>query len=266
MEMKKAGKVHYLEPRIFAATGAAFQGFTTRHEGVSRQPCNSLNLGTATLDSPHSVQGNRSILARAFGARAERLVTVTQVHGTDLLVIDTPNPDYAHFLKLECDGLITNQPGIMIGVCVADCVPILLLDPKKKVVAALHAGWKGTAGEIAWKGVEALVGMFGSKPGDILAAVGPAIGRCCYEVDTQVMETFRNSGAELECFEKKTAPGKWRLDLAAANYRQLLAAGLSETNIETTPLCVSCEHDLFFSFRRDGEETGRQMGFIELKG
>src|SRR5512136_3092079 len=176
MEMKKAGKVHYLEPSALTATGAAVLGFTTRHEGVSRPPYNSFNLGTATQDAPHNVQGNRSILARAFGARTERLVTVTQVHGTDILVIDSPNPDYTHFLKLECDGVITNQPGVMIGVCVADCVPILLLDPKRKVVAALHAGWKGTAGEIGRKGVEALVGMFGSKPGDILAAVGPAIG------------------------------------------------------------------------------------------
>lgn len=265
MEMKQAGKVHYLEPQIFAATGAALQGFTTRHEGVSRQPYNSLNLGTATQDSSHNVQGNRSILARAFGTRAERLVTVTQVHGTDLLVIDTPNPDYAHFLKLECDGLITNQPGVMIGVCVADCVPILLLDPKKKVVAALHAGWKGTAGEIGRKGVEALVGMFGSRQSDILAAIGPAIGRCCYEVNTPVMEAFRKNGSGLECFEQKSTPGNWRLDLAAANYGQLLAAGLSATNIETTTFCVSCEHDLFFSYRRDGGETGRQMGFIKLK-
>jgi hypothetical protein len=266
MEMKKAGKVHYLEPHIFAATGATLQGFTTRHEGISRQPYNSLNLGTATQDYPHYVQGNRSILARAFGTRVERLVTVTQVHGTDLLVIDTPNPDYAHFLKIECDGLITNQPGVMIGVSVADCVPILLLDPMKKVVAALHAGWKGTAGEIGRKGVEALVGMFGSRQADILAAIGPAIGRCCYEVNAPVMEAFRKSGAGLECFEQKSTPGNWRLDLVAANYGQLLAAGLSETNIETTPLCVSCEHDLFFSYRRDGGETGRQMGFIKLKG
>jgi len=266
MEINKTGKVHYLEPAIFAATGAVLQGFTTRHGGVSRQPYNSLNLGTSTLDSPHNVQGNRSILARALGARAERLITVTQVHGTDLLVIDTPNPDYSHFLKVECDGLITNQPGIMIGVCVADCVPILLLDPKKKVIAALHAGWKGTAGEIARKGIEAFAGMFGSRPEDILAAVGPAIGRCCYEVDAQVLEAFRKSGAGVDCFDPLPAPGKWRLDLGAANYRQLLAAGLSETNIETTPLCVSCEHDSFFSYRRDKGETGRQMGFIKLKG
>jgi YfiH family protein len=265
MEMTKSGKVHYLEPRIFAATEVAVQGFTTRHEGVSRPPYNSLNLGTNTFDTSHNVQGNRSILARACGARAERLVTVTQVHGTDLLVIDTPNPDYSHFLKLECDGIITNQPGVMIGICVADCVPLLLLDPVRKVAAALHAGWKGTAGEIGRKGVEALVSMFGSRPGDILAAVGPGIGGCCYEVDAQVEEAFRKGGAGWDFFARETAPGQWGLDLPAANYRQLLAAGLPEANIETTPLCVSCEHDLFFSYRRDGGDTGRQMGFIMLK-
>ena len=148
MKMKKSGKVHYLEPQLLAAAGISAQGFTTRHEGVSRPPYNSLNLGTNTLDMPHNVKGNRSLLARSFGAGAEKLLTVNQVHGTDLLLIDAPNPDFTHFLKLECDGIITNQPSVMIGVTVADCVPLLLLDPVRKVAAALHAGWKGTSKEI----------------------------------------------------------------------------------------------------------------------
>ncbi len=265
MQMKKAGKVHYLESRILAATGNAIQGFTTRHEGVSRPPYNSFNLGSATLDAPHNVHGNRSILARAFEARADRLVTVCQVHGTDLLVIDTPNFDFAHFLKLECDGIITNQPDVMIGVCVADCVPLLLLDPEKRVAAALHAGWKGTAGEIGKKGVEAFKAIFGSRPGDIRAAIGPCIGNCCYEVDTPVREAFRKNTGGWDSFAREIGNGKWRLDLAAANRSQLLAAGLSEANIEIAALCVSCEHDLFYSHRRDNGETGRQMGFIMLK-
>src|SRR5512146_2819671 len=105
MEMTKAGKVHYLEPQLLARAGVSAQGFTTRNEGVSRPPYNSLNLGTNTLDPSSTVQGNRSLLARAFGTRLEKLVSVTQVHGTDLLVIDTPNPDYSHFQKLECDGI-----------------------------------------------------------------------------------------------------------------------------------------------------------------
>jgi YfiH family protein len=264
MEMTKSGKVHYLEPRLFAATGVAAQGFTTRHEGVSRPPYNSLNLGTNTFDDSHKVQGNRSLLARSFGTRLEKLVTVNQVHGTDLLVIDSPNPDYAHFLKLESDGIITNQPGVMIGVCVADCVPLLLLDPVNRVAAALHAGWKGTAGAIASKGVEALVSLFGSRPSDILAAVGPAIGKCCYEVDTPVIDTFRKQGTGYDLFAEEKGGGKWQLDLAGANARQLLEAGIAEEHIEVSGLCVRCEHDTFFSYRRDGGDTGRQMGFIML--
>ncbi|MCM2357019.1 MAG: peptidoglycan editing factor PgeF [Geobacteraceae bacterium] len=265
MEMTNAGKVHYLEPAIFARHGISAQGFTSRNEGVSRPPYNSLNLGGNTLDSSHNVQGNRSIVARAFGTRVEKLVTVTQVHGTDLLVIDTPNPDYSHFLKLECDGIVTNQPGVMIGVCVADCAPLLLLDPVNRVAAALHAGWKGTAGRIAAKGVEAMVTLFGSEPAGILAAVGPAIGPCCYEVDGPVRDAFSKGGASWGEYATESGAGKWRLDLALANVHQFLDAGIPRDNIETTDLCVSCQRDTFFSHRRDRGETGRQMGFIMLR-
>lgn len=265
MEMKKAGKVHYLEPELFTRAGVSAQGFTTRHEGVSRHPYNSLNLGTNTLDSIHNVQGNRSLLARACGARVDQLVTVTQVHGADLLVIDTPNKDFSHFLKLECDGIVTNQPGAMIGVCVADCAPLLLLDPVQRVAAALHAGWKGTAEGIATKGVEALVAIFGCKPADILAAIGPAIGPCCYEVDAPVMEAFRKGGSGWEFFARETGQGRWGLDLSLANQRQLLEAGVTDAHIDAAGVCVSCNHELFFSYRRDQGDTGRQMGFIMLK-
>ena len=265
MEMTKAGKVHYLEPQLLTRAGISAQGFTTRNEGVSRIPYNSLNLGTNTLDPSSSVQGNRSLLARAFGTRLEKLVTVTQTHGTDLLVIDTPNPDYTHFQKLECDGIITNQPMVMIGVCVADCVPLLLLDPVKRVVAALHAGWKGTAAGIAGKGVTALTSLFGSDPADLLAAVGPGIGPCCFEVDAPVRDQFLSGGMPwAECAEE-AGPGKWRLDLALANLHQLRDAGIPRENIDSTDLCVSCNRAMFFSYRRDKGETGRQMGFIMLR-
>lgn len=265
MELRKSGKVHYFEPLQMAASNIAVQGFTTRHEGVSRPPYNSLNLGTNTADSLHSVMGNRSLLARSMGTKVEQLVTVTQVHGTDILVIDSPNQDFAHFHKLECDGIITDQPGVLIGVCVADCVPVLLLDPVKKVAAALHAGWKGTAGGIVVKGVETLVEFFGSKPSSILAAVGPGIGGCCYEVDAAVKEAFDKGGPGWEFVASGKGEGRWGLDLRQANYRQLVKAGLVEENIEVADQCVACNHDLFFSYRRDGGETGRQMGFIMLR-
>ena len=265
MEITQHGKVHILEPAAFTRQGVSCQGFTTRHEGVSRPPYNSLNLGANTLDSIHNVIGNRSLLARAFGATVDKVVTVTQTHGTDLLVIDTPNPDYTHFQKLECDGIITNQPGIMIGVCVADCAPVLLLDPVKGAVAAIHAGWKGTAGKIAAKGVAALVSIFGSNPADILAAIGPTIGDCCYEVDGAVRDAFGKGNGCWGEFAVPTDDGKWQLDLSRANVHQLLAAGIPRDNIETAEVCVSCHPESFFSYRRDKGETGRQMGFIMLK-
>ncbi len=266
MKIVKTGKVQYLEPKQFADRGVSVQGFTTRHEGVSRPPYNSLNLGLNTLDSPHNVEGNRSILTRQFKIDLDRLVTVNQVHGDDILVIDEPNPDYSHFLKIECDGIITNQPEVMVGICVADCFPVLLLDPVRRAVAALHAGWKGTACGIAGKGVEALVKLFGSDPRDIVAAVGPGIGPCCYEVDAPVMDLFGKKGQDFASCAEDAGSGKFRLDLSRANYLQLLGAGVPEGNIEVENLCVSCNRDSFFSYRRDGGETGRQMGFIMLKG
>lgn len=262
MEMNKSGKIQYLKPSLSGTTAIA--GFTTRHEGVSRPPYNSLNLGTNTLDSPHSVEGNRSLLARSFGCTLDRFLTVTQVHGTDLLVIDTPNLEFSHFLKLECDGIVTNQPGIMIAVSIADCVPILLHDPIKGVIAALHAGWQGTAGNIAGKGVDAMVNMFGSNRTDILAAIGPCISPCCYEVDLPVRDAFKKAGAAWDLFAEEKGAGKWTLDLAAANQRLLTDAGLAPTQIQTEPLCVSCNQELFFSYRRDDGDTGRQAGFIML--
>ena len=262
MEMNKIGKLQYLKPALSGL--AAVAGFTTRHEGVSRPPYNSLNLGTNTLDSPHNVEGNRSLLARGFGATLDYFLTVTQVHGTDLLVIDTPNPEFSHFLKLECDGIVTNQPGLMIAVCVADCVPILLHDPVKGVIAALHAGWQGTVGNIAGKGVEAMTGLFGSNPKDILAAIGPSISQCCYEVDAPVRDAFKKAGAAWDLYARESGEKKWQLDLAAANKQQLLDAGLAPGQIECEPLCVCCNQELFFSYRRDGGDTGRQAGFIML--
>ncbi len=265
MEITRKSNIHYLEPGLLASAAVSTQGFTTRHEGVSRPPYNSLNLGSNTFDSPHNVQGNRSLLARTFGSSAENFVMVSQVHGSDILVIDQPNQDFAHFQRVECDGIITNQPGVMIAVGVADCLPILLLDPVKRVIAALHAGWKGTAANIAAKGVASMEKLFGSERGDILAALGPAIGPCCYEVDGPVRQGFAGSGVEWEECAALAGAERWKLDLVAANRRQLLAAGVGEGNMESAGHCVCCSSDWFFSYRRDEGETGRQAGFIMLK-
>jgi len=264
MQMKRSGRIHYIEAE-FQGPACSVQGFTTRHEGVSRPPYNSLNLGTNTLDQPHNVEGNRSLLARAFGITQDALVTVKQVHGTDILVIDEPNEDYSHFLGLEGDAIITNQPGVMIGVCVADCVPILLLDREKQVISAVHAGWQGTAAGLASKAVAGMRSEFGSDPAKLQAAIGPCIQKCCYEVDGPVRQAFLQGGIAWDSCSEQKGPGTWLLDMAAANREQLLLAGLPASAIQTSDQCVCCRSEQFFSYRRDQGESGRQMGFIMLK-
>lgn len=264
MEMTRTGRIHYLNPAFTTASPGTVQGFTTRHEGVSRPPYNSLNLGTNTEDAPHNVEGNRNILARTFGIQHDKLVTVRQNHGSDVLVIDEPNDDFSHYLSLECDAIVTNQPGVMIGVTVADCVPILLSDPVKRVVAAVHAGWQGTAAQITAQTVAGMQRLFGTKPQDLQAAIGPCIGPCCYEVDQPVKDSFGKHNTPWEPVAEASTPGHWRLDMALANRLQLEEAGVPVAAIQTAGICVCCHKESFFSYRRDGGETGRQMGFIML--
>lgn len=264
MQMKRSERIHYLDGQ-FTGPHCSVQGFTTRHEGVSRTPYNSLNLGTTTNDQPHAVEGNRNLLARAFGIGHNSLVTIRQVHGTDILVIDEPNEDVGHFLSVEGDAIITNQPGVMIGVCVADCVPILLLDNQKRIVAAVHAGWQGTASKLVAKTVSAFISLFDSKLEDLQAITGPSIGPCCYEVDTPVRQAFAQNSAPWESCTEKAGEGKWRLDLGAANRELLMSAGVPAAHIQVSDMCVCCHRELFFSYRRDNGETGRQMGFIMLR-
>lgn len=264
MQMNRIGRIQYVEVDFFESA-CSTQGFTTRHEGVSRPPYNSLNLGMNTQDQQANVEGNRSLLARAFGVNQEALVTPRQVHGCDILVINEPNEDFSHFLSVEGDAVITNQPNVMIGVCVADCAPILLCDPDKKIIAVVHAGWKGTAAKLVSKTVAGMQSEFGSTPSRIQAAIGPCIKKCCYEVDEPVRQAFQKGGLSWDACAELKSPGKWHLDLAAANRELLMEAGLTADAIQTSDQCVCCHSEQFFSYRRDQEESGRQMGFIMLK-
>jgi YfiH family protein len=264
MQLQRIGRIQYIEVE-FPGASCSTQGFTTRHEGVSRPPYNSLNLGLNTQDQQANVEGNRSLLARAFGVSQEALVTPRQVHGSDILVISEENEDFSHFLSVEGDAVITNQPKVLIGVCVADCVPILLCDPLKKVVAVVHAGWKGTAAGLVAKTVAGMVSEFGCNPAALHAAIGPCIQKCCYEVDEPVKKAFLQGGIIWdECAETKP-DGTWLLDLGVANQQLLVKAGLAADSIQVSGQCVCCHSEQFFSYRRDKEEAGRQMGFIMLK-
>lgn len=263
MKRCRQDKITYLQPG--AAVGQQLvAGFTTRNGGVSRPPYNSLNLGFNSDDLQAHVEGNRSTFCRAFDISQNRLLTVRQVHGTDLLLLDEPNPDLSHFLRVEVDGVVTNQPGIMLGILVADCFPVLLWDAEKRVVAAVHVGWRGAAAGILQKAVQAMTGHFHCRPENIRAAVGPGIGAHRFEVDRPVRDAFRQGSGFWDEISNEVRLGHWEVDLRLSCRLQLEQAGLAPDTIEAAEECTCCHQELFFSYRRDKGVTGRQLGFIML--
>jgi len=260
MKLVRKGKISYLQPNSVGA--GLIAGFSTRNGGVSRPPYNSLNLGLNTDDQMTQVEGNRSTFARSFDLPPHQLLTVKQVHGTDLLLIDEPNPDLSHFLSLEVDAIVTNQPGIMIGVLVADCFPVLIWEAENKVAAAVHVGWQGAAKGILGKVVTALEKDFGCSAANLKAAIGPGIGAHKYEIDRPIRDAFRQGSGFWSEIASETRLGHWQLDIALSCRLQLEQSGFLPTNIQTAKECTCCHPELFFSYRRDQGKTGRQLGFL----
>ncbi|QNI36004.1 peptidoglycan editing factor PgeF [Edaphobacter albus] len=260
-------------------------GFSTRSGGVSAvYGTPSLNLGWTKEDDPAKVAENRRLLVEQVGRVAKeeppmKLVTVRQVHGNVIHRVkakdawsdrlETPEGKAV----LEGDGLVTNDSGILLGAGTADCVPVLLVNAANRTVGAFHAGWRGTAARIVQHGVEVMRREFGSRPEDLLAAVGPSIGSCCYTVGEEVREKF---GAEFpyaaELFhvvQAKDGAEQLRVDLWEANRRQLMAAGVSEERITVVAECTSCAVDRsgqrkYFSHRADAGRTGRMLNMIGI--
>ena len=261
MKNCRQGKINFLQPS-WADNTIVRAGFTTRNGGTSRPPFNSLNLGQNTEDPKYNVEANRATLTRTFDLPPHLLLTVHQVHGTDILVLDQPNPDVSHFHQVESDAIITDQKNIMIGILVADCYPVLLFDPVKEIAAVIHAGWRGAAAGLIGRTVSAMSAHFGCQPDDLQAAVGPGIGAHKYPVDRPVRDAFREGSDNWDAITQETALGEWLLDLKKSCQMQLEAAGLPQNNIESVAECTCCHRELFFSYRRDKGQTGRQIGFI----
>jgi len=265
-------------------------GFSTRLGGFSRVYADtSLNLGFTKDDSKAAVERNRTAFLRKLGAHAARdsrpLVTLRQVH-SDII----HNVDSAPQTQLVGDGLITATPGLLLAIQTADCLPIILVDPKRRAVGVFHAGWRGTLQRIVEKGVGEMRRQFGSRPRDLKAAIGPAIHACCYQVGEEVRERFESQFAYaaglFTCVEERdpvrekypmlfltarppghsVLPKKIFLDLVEANRRQLLAAGVPAKSIESSPFCTSCRPDLLFSYRAEKGKTGRMMGVVGIRG
>jgi YfiH family protein len=199
-------------------------------------------------------------LEHGFGTRAalwppdDRCATIKQVHTADVLVAHGPG------ILGSGDALVSNQPGTFLNVRTADCVPVLLVDPVRHAVGAIHAGWRGTAGNIAGAAVERMGVEFGSAPEHLRAAIGPSIGPCCYEVGPEVAVRFA------AIFPERTdLAGKARIDLPEANRRQLLVAGLRLEHISVSGLCTFCLPHEFHSFRRDSQAAGRLVSTVALR-
>lgn len=213
-----------------------------------------------TGDSPEIYTEPRKQLAEKLGIEVQQLVFPRQTHTDCVAEIDgIPDCEIA-----ETDALVTNQKGICICVQTADCVPVLLFDPKKLVIAAVHAGWRGTVKKIAAVAVQKMITKFGSDPENIIAAIGPSVSPTVYEVGAEVVEAVRNSIPNPENSIELKSTGKHHVDLWAANCQVLLHAGLQAENIEILGECSFLENDKYFSARKEGAETGRMVSGIML--
>jgi len=263
-------------------------GFSTRLRGSSRAyGGDALNLGFTQDDSKAAVERNRAAFSRELTAGSDLwpLVTLRQVHSDTIRFVEA-----ASKAQLAGDGLITSTPGLLLGIQTADCLPIILVDPKRRVVGVFHAGWRGTLKRIVEKGVGEMRRRLGTRPGDLKAVIGPGIHGCCYQVGIEVREQFESQFAyaaklfrEVEehdpvrekypmLFLTARPPGhsdlpkKIFLDLVEANRQQLSALGVPARSIEASPLCTNCRTDLLFSYRAEKGQTGRMMGVVGIRG
>lgn len=268
-------------------------GFSTRSGGKTTvynpdQPAGELNLGFSATDSRETVLANRRLFLAAVTQNAVvPLVTLKQIHSAVVLLVG--KADAGEQALHKGDGMMTGEPGILLGIQTADCIPVLIADRKKRAVAAFHAGWRGTLKRIVENGIGRMHIEFGSRPEDLVAAIGPGIRACCYAIGEEVRMEFESQfsyAPELFCevydsnpikekypllFLTARAPGHsnigpaLHLDLVEANRRQLLDAGLSERNIFTQGDCTSCRRDRYFSHRADHGFTGRSLSVIGIR-
>lgn len=254
--LKTINGLPYFEIPELTSLGWIQHGFLTRKGGVSFPPFDTLNLSEGDGEREEHLSQNKNLIARAFGFDLNRLILLHQVHQDQILLLKEPLSTLHSYL--EYDALVTNVSNILLGILTADCVPILAVDRKKKVIAAIHAGRQGTALHITTKVLKNMEEKFGCSPQDLLIIVGPSIGFCCYEIDEKVFSP------EWESFSIPVGDGKMRVDLAHINIAQIEDKGIEEEQIFWLDLCTSCHKDLFFSNRKEGK-TGRQLSFIGIK-
>ena len=279
---RKLRGVGVLQVPAFTKIPWLVHGFSTRPGGVSDVDGEKvLNLGAVEWDTRENVDENNRRFQGALGAADDTLLSLHQIHSDVVRSFD-----YVPAKQCKGDASVTKRSGLLLGVRTADCAPVLVVDPKKRVVAAIHAGWRGTLARIVTKTIGQMQMEFACRPQDLLAAIGPTIGGCCYEVGTEVASAFAAKFANASDFfdELRTGdepnplqwlnmmppghqppPNKVLLDLKKANRAQLVEAGVREENVFVTALCTSCDVGRLFSYRKEGAASGRLMAVAGIR-
>ena len=241
-------------------------GFSTRSGGVSPAPFDSLNLRTGCADSQENLRENFRRFCGVIGADHRRVVLAKQVHETTVRRCTGADAGKGLWSERDytADALITDEKNLPLAVFSADCGIILLYDPVHPAIGAVHAGWRGCAGGIVEKTVAAMVSEYGSDPADILAAVGPCIGQCCFETDRDVPDAMLAALGDAAAPYLEQRGAKWHVDLAGLNRQWLVKAGVLPEHIDTCGLCTACRPDLFWSHRKMGEDRGVQCAMLSL--
>lgn len=255
----------YLCASLLEETGAVRHLFTTRMGGVSKGDYATMNLSFTRGDDPADVTENYRRAARFLGALPEDVVCTDQTHTANIRRVTEADRGKGVTVKKDyrdVDGLVTDRPGIVLAVFSADCVPILFADPKKKVIGAVHSGWRGTAARIGAGMVDIMCNEYGCRAEDIRAAIGPSICGDCYEVSEDVAEQFATGFGD--AVRPGASEGKYLLDLWRANEAILASAGLTREHIFVTDICTRCNADKLFSHRACGEKRGNMGALIRL--
>ena len=232
---------------------------TTRHGGCGEGAYATFNCTHYCGDNPEHVKSNLGKLAMSLPERPRLFVIPRQTHTTNVRIItDVPTLEELQ----DVDAVVTHLKGFCLCVSTADCVPILIYDKVKQVIAAVHAGWRGTVGRIVEKTLEAMKSHYGTEGKDVIACIGPSISLESFEVGDEVYDAFAEAGFDMDSIAKKY--GKWHLDLWEANRLQLLAQGVLPEHIEVAGICTYQQHEDFFSARRLGIKSGRILSGIML--
>lgn len=263
--------VPYLSFKALDDTGMVINGFSTRLGGASKGKFATMNFSYSRKDDPADVLENYTRMAAALQVDRDRMVVSYQTHTVNVRRVTEADEgkgvirdrDYR-----DVDGLITDVPGLTLVTFYADCVPLYLVDPVRRAVGLSHSGWRGTVRRMGRVTLEAMKEAFGTKPQDVIAAIGPSICRDCFEVGEEVTEEFKkafHSRYQDELYCPNGKPGKYQLDLWKANEIILQEAGVWSENIHTTNICTMCNSDYLFSHRRVGEERGNLAAFLCIR-